>query len=240
VYVAPPPISPPRPRSLGGLAIAVTALGVAVLAAYLLRIVAAWWTYAVMTTEPPGELDSFIQRLDAPLVVLLAGTILLVPALIAVAATTLAWVHRAGTNAAALSPHLRPRYTPAASVGLLMIPLANLWFLRPVLEDLCVGSSPYAPDARGVRLARTCWATIVVTATVSVVGNLALRAGSAQLYGTGRPVDESLNTWMATAGLAFATVEYLLAVACTVLFSLVVRHISRQQAALLPPPGAQW
>jgi hypothetical protein len=168
------------------------------------------------------------------------GLILLVPAVIAAAVTTLVWVHRSGTNAAALSPFRRPRYTPAASVGLLLIPVANLWFLRPVLEDLCTGSSPYAPDARGARLVRACWATTVVTATVSLLGNLAMHGVSAQLYGTGRPMDESLNTWMATAGPAFSTVEYLLAVACTVLFARVVRHISRQQTALLPPPGTHW
>ncbi|WP_147259497.1 DUF4328 domain-containing protein [Pseudonocardia hierapolitana] len=225
---------------MSGLAIAVTALGIAVIVAYLPRIVASWWVYSAMFTEPQDGLDSLVQRLDTPILLLLVGLILLVPALIAAAVTTLVWVHRAGTNAAALSPHLRPRYTPAASVGLLLIPLANLWFLRPVLEDLCTASSPYTPDARGARLVRACWATTVVTATVSLLGNLAMHGISTQLYGPGRPVDETLNTWMATAGLAFATVEYLLAIACTVLFARVVRHISRQQAALLPPPGAQW
>jgi hypothetical protein len=225
---------------VNGLAIAVIALGIAVIVAYLPRVAAGWWLHGVLFSGPPGDLESFTQQLDAPLLLLLVGLILLVPAVIAAAVTTLVWVHRAGTNAAALSPHLRPRYTPAASVGLLLIPVANLWFLRPVLEDLCARSSPYAPDARGARLVRTCWATTVVTAIFSLLGNLAMRGITARLYGPGRPLDESLNTWVATAGLAFSTAEYLLAIACTVLFARVVRHISRQQTALPPPPGAQW
>jgi hypothetical protein len=244
VYIAPPPTptphTPVRPRAVRGLGTAVIALAVTVLVAALVRLVASWLVYRVLFAEPDGDVTTLAHRLDTPLILLLASMFVLVPTLLAAGVTTLVWIHRARTNAASLSPHLRFRYPPGASVALLLIPFANLYFLGPVLADVCAGSSPYGRDHRGAALVRTFWATTVGSAAVAVLGNLAFMVVEAQVYGTGRIVAESLNAGLATAGMAFATVVYVLAVACTVLFALVVRYISRQQSALMPAPDPRW
>lgn len=235
MYVNPPPTTPARPRPVSGLATAVVTLAVAVLAEHLLRIVASWLVHQVLTAEPAGEFGTLLHRLDTPMQLLLVSNILLVPTLIAAVVTTSVWVHRARTNAGWLSPHLRFRYTPTSSVALLMVPLANLWFLRSILEDICAGSSPHGRDDRGARLVRAFWTTTIASAAVSVFGNVAFGVVAAQLYGSGRPADESLIATMAVGSQVFATLEHALLAACVVLFALVVRHITRRQSV---PPGA--
>ena len=182
VFVTPPPTTPHRPRPVSGLGTAVVALGVAVLAELLLRLVASWLAYGVLFTGADGGIGTLAQRLDTPMLLLLVSVILLVPTLIAAVVTTLAWVHRACTNAAALSPNVRLRHTPASSVALLLLPIANLWFLRPILEDACTASSPHGRDDRGVRLVRVFWTTTVVSAALSLLGHLASTVVGDQLY----------------------------------------------------------
>jgi hypothetical protein len=223
-----------------GLGTAVIALGVAVLVASLGRLVASWLVYRTLFAEPDGDASTLALRLDTPLILLLTSTIVLVPGLLAAAVTTLVWIHRARTNAGSLSPHLRLRYSPGASVGLLLIPFANLYFLGPILADVCAGSSPYGRDDRGAALVRAFWATTVGSAAVAVLGNLVFGVVQAQVYGPGRIVDRSFNAGMATAGMAFTSIVFVLAAACTVLFALVVRHISRQQSALSAGAGPRW
>lgn len=229
----PPPPVPDRLRPVSGLGTAVIVLLGAAVAAHVLRVVASWLSYRVLFTVPDGDLDAFTRRLDTPLVLLLASTFLLVPTVLAATVTVLAWVHRAHTNASALSPHLRLRYTPASAVGLLLIPVANLWFLRTVLADLWAGSSPYGRDERGARLIRASWVSTVGTAAVCLVGHVAIAILTAQTYSGTGPVDPSAGTSVATSGMAFATAELVLTAGCVVLFARVVRHISRMQTALL-------
>lgn len=226
---APTP-APAPPRPVHGLGIAVAALGGAVLLAGLLRIVATWQLYGVLFAGPEGEVGTILQRSYPSLLLLLTSLILLVPTLVAAVITTLVWVHRARTNAGVLSPHLRFRHTPASSVALLLVPIANLWFLRPILEDISAGSGR---DGRSARLVRLFWTVTVGSAAVSLLGNLAFTAAGALTDG---PVDPG----MATANGVFATLEYVLLVACTVLFALVVRQVSRQQTAVLFAQGAPW
>ncbi len=244
MYTAPPPVptphTPARPRPVRGLGVAVIALGVTVLVASLGRLAASWLVYRVLFAESGGDASTLAHRLDTPLILLLASLIVLVPSLVAAGVTTLVWIHRARTNAGLLSPHLGFRYTPGASVALLLIPVANLYFLGGVLADIGAGSSPYGRDDRGAAVVRAFWATTVVSAAVAGLGNVAFRVVHAQVYGTGRLVDESFNAWMAGVGMAFTNIVYVLTVGCTVLFALVVRHISRQQSILLDPPGPRW
>jgi hypothetical protein len=223
-----------------GLGTVVITLGVTVLVASLARLVASWLVYLVLFADSGASATTLAHRLDAPLLLLLTSMIVLVPSLLAAGVTTLVWIHRTRTNAGLLSAHLRFRYTPGASVGLLLIPFANLYFLGRVLGDICAGSSPYGRDDRGAALVRAFWATTVGSVAVAVLGNLAFRVVQAQVYGTGRIVDESSNEQIAAAGMAFTSIVHVLAVACTVLFALVVRHISRQQSALSTPPGPGW
>jgi hypothetical protein len=223
------------------LATAVTLLGAVVVAVGLLRIVATTMVYLVLFAEqPPGAALTLANRLNGPLLLVLVSGFLLVLAAIAAAVTTLVWVHRARTNAEALSPGMPFRHSPAASVGLLLVPVANLWFLRQVLQDICTGSSPWGRDERGAALVRAYWATTVATAAVALAGNLVLTVVGAALYGDGPLVDESVNTGLATAGIVFAVVVYALGAVCAVLFSLVVRHVSRLQTAALFAPAPRW
>ncbi|GAA0906264.1 DUF4328 domain-containing protein [Pseudonocardia zijingensis] len=169
------------------------------------------------------------ELVDGPLFLLLVTGFLMVPTALAAAATALVWVHRARTNAALLSPHLRLRYSPTASVLLLLIPVANAYFIGPILGDIRAASFPYGHDERGTRLVRAFWATTVVTAAVAGTGNLVLSAVSEWLFAPGRAAGEAAAHHVTAAALTFQTVTYLLAVASAVLFALVVRHISRLQ-----------
>jgi hypothetical protein len=223
------------------LSTAVMLLAAAVLAASLLRIVATTMAYLVLFAEqPPGAALTLVHRLDTPMLMVLASGFLLLLTLIPAVVTTLVWVHRARTNAGVLSPGMPFRHSPAASVGLLLVPVANLWFLRSVLQDICAGSSPWGPDERGAALVRGYWTTTVATTAVAVAGNLFFRVVSALLYRDGPLVDKSVSMTLATAGIVFEVVVYALAVVCAALFALVVRHISRRQTAALFTPTPYW
>lgn len=236
-----PPFAPVRPRPVQALATAAVVLGAAVLAVNLLRIVAVTMVHLVLFAEqPPGAALTLVHRLDTPMLLVLVSGNLLLPAVIAAVVTTLVWVHRARTNAGALSPGMPFRHSPAASVGLLLVPVANLWFLRSVLQDICAGSSPWGRDERGAALVRAYWTTTVATTGVVVAGTVVFRVIGALVYGDGALVDESVNSALATAGIVFEVAVYVLSVVCAVLFSLVIRHVSRLQTAALFAQGPRW
>jgi hypothetical protein len=159
---------------------------------------------------------------------------------IAAVVTTLVWVHRARTNAEVLSPGMPFRHSPAASVGLLLVPVANLWFLRSVLQDICTGSSPWGRDERGAALVRAYWTATVATTVVALAGELVFTVIGAVVYGDGPLVDASVNAALATAGMVFEFVVYALSLLCAALFALVVRHVSRRQTAALFAPAPRW
>jgi hypothetical protein len=113
-----------------------------------------------------------------------------------------------------------PRYTPAAAAGLLLIPVANIYFMHQIATALWLESQPRQelPRRRGINLSaravNICW-------LVPLVGFVFLCARPALSRALGGP------DWL---GLGWGlTLTWGVAAACRVAFVVVVLGIAARQ-----------
>ncbi|HYH31769.1 MAG TPA: DUF4328 domain-containing protein [Pseudonocardia sp.] len=234
-----PPTAPVRPRPVKGLGTAIAVLAVATWLASIPLFTDGWTDYLRLSDHVSGQLseDEYWDHYFGRVTSMLVFTALALPVSLAGGISWLVWVHRARTNAGLVSPHHRFRYSPGFSVGGLLVPFANLWWSRPILEDICTGSSPYAPAHRAVRLVRTWWALLVTTTVVSITGSIAIPVPTLTYSPDGQLVSggsEALDAFFAVALLD--TLLAVLGTASLALLVMVTRWVSGQQTALLFAP----
>jgi hypothetical protein len=234
-----PTTAPARPRPINGLGTAASALSVATGLLLASSLVSDWSNYRLLSDHVSGRLsdDAFWEQYSPGSLTI---TVLLLPLAIATAITWLTWVHRARTNAGVLSPQYRFRYSPGFSVGGLLVPIANYWWFRPILEDICIGSSPDRPAGDTVRLVRTCWGIWIGAAVVSIAVRPFLSFHVLTYTPDGRLVGGGAEAVQGLFGVALYNT--LLAVVCAPVVALlvvIIRRVSRQQTELLfPAPRA--
>jgi hypothetical protein len=160
----------------------------------------------------------------------------MIPVVIATGVSWLVWVYRARTNAGILSPQYRFRYSPGFSVGGLVVPFANYWWFRPILEDICIGSSPDRPADDTVRLVRTCWGITIGAAIASIAIRPFFSFHVLTYTPDGRLVGGGAEAVQGLFGVAMYNTLLAVAFAPTVaLLFVIIRRVSRQQTELLFP-----
>ncbi|QYN39647.1 DUF4328 domain-containing protein [Pseudonocardia sp. DSM 110487] len=239
----PPPVEPApivvpaRPRPINGLGAATGALLVACALLFALFLIDDWSNYRLLSDHVSGRItdDAFWEQYSSGFGSLML-TLLMLPLIIASSVTWLVWVHRARTNAGILSPQYRFRYSPGFSVGGMVVPFANYWWFRPILEDICIGSSPHRPADDTVRLVRTCWGISIGATLVSIFTQPLFSFHVLTYTPDGRLVDGGADAVHGFFGVALYNT--LLAVVFTptvALLVMIIRRVSRQQTELLSP-----
>jgi hypothetical protein len=230
-----PTTAPARPRPINGLGTAVSALSVATGLLLASSLVSDWSNYRLLSDHVSGRLsdDAFWEQYSSGSLTI---TLLMLPLAIATAITWLTWVHRARTNAGVLSPQYRFRYSPGFSVGGLLVPFANYWWFRPILEDICIGSSPDRPAGDTVRLVRTCWGLSIGGAVASILLQPFFGFHVITYTPDGHIVGGGAEAVQGLLGVAlFNTVLALVFAPTVALFLTIVHRVSRRQTQLLFP-----
>jgi Domain of unknown function (DUF4328) len=237
----PPPVEPAapapttaRPRPINGLGTAAAALLAATGLLYVGTLFLDWSNYGLISDHVSGRIgeDEFWQQYSASASLTL--TMLMLPIILAAGITWLVWVHRARTNAGVLSPAYRFRYSPGFSVGGMVVPFANYWWSRPILEDICIGSSPRGTADPTVQLVRTWWGLLVAGYVVPVIGRITTPVQTITYTPDGRIVDGGSAALSAFLTVALIdTVLMFMAVAGGLILATVVRRITQQQTELL-------
>jgi len=239
----PPPVepaptaAPARPRPINGLGTAAGALlgGTSLLMVPFL--VEDWSNYRLLSDHVSGRLseDAFWAQY-APGSTSLMLTVLMLPVILAAGVTWLVWVHRARTNAGILSPQYRFRYSPGFSVGGMVVPFANYWWSRPILEDICIGSSPHRPADDTVRLVRTWWGIAIGGTLLSIFIQPLFPFHVLTYTPDGRLVGGGADALQGFFGTAlYNTLLTLLVVPTLAMLVVIIRRVSRQQTELLFP-----
>lgn len=232
-----PTTAPARPRPINGLGTATSALciGLAVLMAAFL--VEDWSNYRLLSDHVNGRLsaDAFWEQYSSGFAS--TGLMLLVfPLVVATGVTWLVWVHRARTNAGVLSPGHRFRYSPGFSVVGMVVPFANYWWFRPILEDICIGSSPDRPADDTVRLVRACWGISIGATLVSIFVKPFFSFHVLTYTPDGRLAGGGADAVQGLLGVAlYNTVTALVYAPTVALLVAIIRRVSRQQTELLFP-----
>jgi hypothetical protein len=230
------PAAPTEPRPVSGLGTGAVALLVLTMLALVPMFISSWSDYTQLSDHVSGRLsdDEYWEQYSGRYMSSLVLTMPVLPLGIAATATWLVWVYRARTNAALISPHHRFRYSPGFSVGGLVVPLANLWFSRPILEDVCIGSSPRGTADPTVRLVRTWWGLVIAGYVVPVIGRIATPVQTITYTPDGRIVDGSADALSAFLTVALIdTVLMFMAVAGGLILVTVIRRVTRQQTEQL-------
>jgi len=234
----PRPTTPPTTGALpvAGLAKALTILtsagGVLALPLY----VSSWSDFSRVSSHVRRGMDddAFWQQEYSKFDFLFTALYIAIPALLASTVVLLVWAYRARTNAALISPQHHFRHSPAFSAGGLVIPYANIWFFRPIMEDIWTGSRPAgAPDDRA-RPVRTMWLWSLSGAVISIVGNLAIPRSVITYDASGRLISGGAEAASAALGTAMLnTVLCTVAVVAAVMLVKIVRQVSRWQTEQL-------
>lgn len=217
-------------RRINGLGVAATLLIVAVLMARLAFVIGDWQAYARMqaiATEGPLKPGSMVLVTNVSPAVLVYSVIAALVATVAL----LTWVWRARKNAELIDSARRFRFSPAFAVGAWLVPVANIWWSRAVLDELWAASRPDGdPGTDGHSpLVRAWW--------VCVLGDLALWILS--LFTVGRlavieadpgsaGLDAALNGLRSASMLS--SIGLGLAVTGTILLGSLILRISRWQS----------
>jgi hypothetical protein len=230
------PDAPTEPRPVSGLSTAAVVLLVLTMLALVPMFISSWSDYTLLSDHVSGRLsdDEYWEQYSDRYMAGLMVTMPVLPLGIAATATWLTWVYRARTNAALISPHHRFRYSPGFSVGGLVVPFANLWWSRPILEDICIGSSPRGTADPTVQLVRTWWGLLVAGYVVPVIGRITTPVQTITYTPDGRIVDGGSAALSAFLTVALIdTVLMFMAVAGGLILATVVRRITQQQTELL-------
>lgn len=237
----PPPVepapttAPTHPRPISGLGTAIGALNIALAVLLAVFVVTDWSNYRLLSDHVSGRLsdDAFWEQYSSGSLTL---TVLMLPLIIATATTWLVWVHRARTNAGVLSPQYRFRYSPGFSVGGMVVPFANYWWFRPILEDICIGSSPGRPADGTVRLVRACWGITVGATLVSMLIKPFFSFHVLTYTPDGRLAGGGADALQGLLGIAlYNTVTALVFAPAGAMLITIIRRVSRQQTELLFP-----
>jgi uncharacterized protein DUF4328 len=223
-------------RPVTGLGNAVTALMATSGLLSLPLYVSSWTDFSRVSAHVERGMDDelFWQQEYGRFDFLFAALYVAIPALLASTAVLLVWSYRARSNAALISPHHRFRHSPAFSAGGLVIPFANIWFLRPIMEDIWNGSRPSGAVDDGARPVRTMWLWSVAGTVVSIVGDIAVPTSVITYDPSGRIVSGGSEAAGAALGAALLnTVLFVMAVVVAVKLVMVVRQVSRWQTEQL-------
>jgi uncharacterized membrane protein len=115
-----------------------------------------------------------------------------------------------------------------------VIPYANIWFFRPIMEDIWTGSRPAGAIDDGARPVRTLWLWSLAGAVISIVGDIAIPTSVITYDASGRLVSGGGEAAGAALGTALLnTVLFAMAVVAAVMLIKIVRQVSRWQAEQL-------
>lgn len=233
-----PTAAPAPPRPINGLGTAAAALLAATGLLYVVTLFQDWSNYGLISDHVSGRIgeDEFWQQYSASASLTLM--MLMLPIILAAGITWLVWVHRARTNAGILSPGYRFRYSPGFSVGGMMVPFANYWWSRPILEDICIGSSPDRPADDTVRLVRVWWGIAIGGTVLALFGRPLFPVQVITYSPDGTIVGGGADAVQGFLGTALYNTVLALVFAPTVLLlAVVIRRVSRQQTEILFPAG---
>ncbi|MHA6615618.1 DUF4328 domain-containing protein [Pseudonocardia sp. DLS-67] len=233
-----PTAAPAPPRPINGLGTAAAALLAATGLLYVMTLFQDWSNYGLISDHVSGRIseDEFWQQYSASASLTLM--MLMLPIILAAGITWLVWVHRARTNAGVLSPAYRFRYSPGFSVGGMVVPFANYWWSRPILEDICIGSSPDRPADDTVRLVRVWWGIAIGGTVLALFGRSLFPVQVITYSPDGTIVGGGADAVQGFLGTALYNTMLALVFAPTVaLLAVVIRRVSRQQTEILFPAG---
>jgi hypothetical protein len=234
----PPPSTPATTaaRPISGLSTAFTALMAAAGLLALPLYFSSWSDFSRVSSHVErGTNDAaFWQEEYSKFDFLFTALYIAIPALLASTVVLLVWSYRARSNAALISPNHQFRHSPAFSAGGLVIPFANLWYFRPIMEDIWTGSRPAGAADDGARPVRNMWLWSVAGAVVSIVGDIAVPTSVITYDASGRMVSGGGEAAGAALGTALLnTVLFAMAVVATVKLVKIVRQVSRWQTEQL-------
>lgn len=239
----PPPVepapttAPARPRPISGLGTAASALNIGLAVLVAVFVVTDWSNYRLLSDHVNGRLsaDAFWEQYSSGFASLWL-VLLALPLIVATGIIWLVWIHRARTNAGLLSPGHRFRYSPGFSVGGMVVPFANYWWFRPILEDICIGSSPDRPADDTVRLVRVCWGITIGATLVSMLIKPFFSMHVLTYTSDGRLAGGGADALQGLLGIAlYNTVTALVFAPAVALLVTIIRRVSRQQTELLFP-----
>lgn len=236
-----PAAAPAAPRPINGLGTAAAALLGATGLLFVVTLFQDWSNYGLISDHVSGRLgeDAFWQQYysasASPTL-----TMLMLPVMLAAGTTWLIWVHRARTNAGILSPAHHFRYSAGFSVGGMVVPFANYWWSRPILEDICIGSSPDRPADDTVRLVRAWWGIAIGGSLLALVARPLFPVHVLTYSPDGTLVGGGADAVQGLLGTALYNTMLALLFAPTVaLLAVIIRRVSRQQTEILfPAPQA--
>jgi hypothetical protein len=206
--------------------------------AFLALFLGSWSDYQLLSDHVNGRVgeEAYWESYRGRIWSSVLPTLLAIPLVIAAGISWMTWLHRARTNAGVLSPHYPFRYSPGFSVVGMIVPFANLWWSRPILEDVCRGSSPHAPADDLVRLVRTWWGIVIASTVVSIVGQPLFPIRTLTYAPDGTLVDGGREALSSFFGVAVLNTVLAIAFAASIaVFATIVRRVSALQTAQLFP-----
>jgi hypothetical protein len=234
----PPNTATTTPHPVAGLSKALTVLMAAGVALSVPLYLSNWTDFSRVSAHVERGMDdnAFWQQEYSRFDFLFSALYVVVPALLAATVVLLIWTHRARVNAALISPAHRFRHSPGFSAGGLVIPYANVWFFRPIMEDIWIGSRPAGAADDGARPVRTAWLWTVTGTIISIVGGIVVPPTVITYDQSGRLISGGEQAVSASLGTALLnTVLFAIGVAIAVMVVRVVRQISHWQTVQLFP-----
>jgi len=236
--IPPNPAAPPLPVQLNGsrrtwrLAQVAAALIVAVTVPQAAIVVASWHAYQRLDTVGTDPETNFVSSADGA-----AGWAALSLALtLAATVSLLMWVSGARRNAELISPGRHFRFSRGFAVGAWLVPIANVWWSRAVLDEIWSASRPVGDNSAGQR------SQLVLGWWLCVLAHIALRLVSlftvdrvTVVRPGGESMDDARQTFL--TGSLINSVSFALVVLGTVLLAAVILRISRWQTRPGNRPG---
>ncbi|HTF49902.1 MAG TPA: DUF4328 domain-containing protein [Pseudonocardia sp.] len=220
------------PRQICRLSQVAAVLIVAVTLPQAMGVVASWQAYGRLDTLHVGPLQTrFVSSADGLALVATLSVVLMVAATVSL----LMWVWRARCNAELIAPSHHFRFSRGFAVGAWLVPIANIWWSRAVLDEIWSASRPSSGDETDRRgpLILGWWLCVLAYTVLRVVSPFAYdRVTIIRHDPTGgvQGLDEARQAFLTVSLLN--SLSLALMVLGTLLLAAAILRISRWQTDL--------